>query len=167
MPHNKIYEDGVHFTTFSCYGRRRLLNTDQAKRIVLGVLGSQLAAQSGRCVGFVIMPNHVHALVWFTRQGQSSEFMKVWKQRSSVLIKQYLLRFLPQYAQTFPADDPVWQRRSYDFNVVTEKKVLEKLEYIHNNPVKAGLVTEPCEWPFSSARFYLQGKSVGLPVGMQ
>jgi putative transposase len=164
--HRKIYDEGVQFTTFSCYKRRRLLDTDQAKRIVVGVLGSQLSAQSGRCVGFVIMPNHVHALVYFSTPGQSSVFLKEWKRRSSILIKNFLEQCLSNYAATLPAEEPVWQTRSYDFNVVTEIKVIEKLEYIHNNPVKAGLVKDPCDCPYSSAGFYLQGRSVGLPIGL-
>ena len=50
----------------------------------------------------------------------------------------------------------VWQRRFYPFNVYSEKKRLEKLDYMHNNPVKRGLVKEPGEWPWSSWRFYFR-----------
>ena len=52
----------VHFITFSCYHRRRLLDHDQPKRILLGILTDELAKFEARCVGFVIMPDHVHAL---------------------------------------------------------------------------------------------------------
>jgi putative transposase len=168
MPHRAIYDDDghAHFMTFSCYQRRRLLDTDQAKRIVIGVLGSELTSQKGNCIGFVIMPNHVHALVWFSERRLASSFLKQWKQRSSILLKTYLRQYLKAYSTKFAMTDPVWQPRSYDFNLFTEKKVLQKLEYIHNNPVKAGLVADPCDWPFSSARFYLKGISVGLKVGM-
>jgi REP element-mobilizing transposase RayT len=41
----------------------------------------------------------------------------------------------------------VWQHRFYDFVVHTEKKRIEKLRYIHRNPVKRGLVLEPDQWP--------------------
>jgi putative transposase len=58
-------EGHAHFVTFSCYRRRRLLDHDLAKRIVLGVLNSQLASQDGLCIGFVVMPDHVHAIVRF------------------------------------------------------------------------------------------------------
>ena len=51
----------AHFVTFSCHKRRRLLDEDQPKRIVLGQLNDQLRRQSARCIGFVIMPDHVHA----------------------------------------------------------------------------------------------------------
>jgi REP-associated tyrosine transposase len=48
-----------------------------------------------------------------------------------------------------------WQARFYDFNVWTEKKRIEKLRYIHRNPVKRGLVTSPEQWRWSSYRWYL------------
>jgi putative transposase len=48
----------------------------------------------------------------------------------------------------------VWTRRFYDFLVWNPKKRVEKLRYIHRNPVKRGLVEEPEQWPWSSYRFY-------------
>lgn len=51
---------------------------------------------------------------------------------------------------------PFWQARFYDFNVWTEKKRIEKLRYIHRNPVKRGLVESPDQWKWSSFRWYLR-----------
>jgi len=51
------------------------------------------------------------------------------------------------------------------FFVYTEKKALEKLDDMHKNPVTAGLVEQACDWPWSSARYHEQGKSVGVPLG--
>lgn len=48
----------------------------------------------------------------------------------------------------------LWQRRFYPLNVYSEKKRLEKLTYMHNNPVKRRLVSTPGEWPWSSWRFH-------------
>ncbi len=53
----------------------------------------------------------------------------------------------------------VWQARFYDFNVWTERKRVEKLRYMHRNPVKRGLVTEPERWRWSSFRDYLYGQT--------
>jgi REP-associated tyrosine transposase len=52
--------------------------------------------------------------------------------------------------------NPFWQARFYDFNVWTEKKRIEKLRYIHRNPVKRGLVESPEQWKWSSFRWYLR-----------
>jgi putative transposase len=51
---------------------------------------------------------------------------------------------------------PFWQARFYDFNVFTEKKKREKLEYMHSNPVTRGLVTRPKDWPWSSWSNYAE-----------
>jgi hypothetical protein len=51
-----------------------------------------------------------------------------------------------------------WQRRFYDFNVFTEKKRIEKLRYMHRNPVKRGLAEKPEDWRWSSFRQYASGE---------
>jgi len=58
----------------------------------------------------------------------------------------------------------MWQPKYYAFNVFSEAKAREKLDYMHNNPVKAGLVENPCDWLYSSARWYLMGRSVGVAI---
>ncbi len=52
----------------------------------------------------------------------------------------------------------MWQRRFYDFVVFTGKKRVEKLRYMHRNPVVRGLVLEPEHWNWSSYRHYAQGE---------
>lgn len=49
----------------------------------------------------------------------------------------------------------MWQKRFYDFNVCTEEKQIEKLRYMHRNPVKRGLVDRPEQREWSSFRSYL------------
>ena len=85
MAGRRIHDDDLHahFVTFSCYRRRRLLDHDWAKRVVLGVLNSQLTRRNARCVGFVVMPDHVHAIVWFPIAAQLSVFVQQWKRLTS------------------------------------------------------------------------------------
>ncbi len=111
------------------------------------------------------MPDHVHAILWFAASDQLSHFMKQWKQRSSVQIKRLLSEELNAYAMTLDLSEPVWQPRYYDFNLYSSHKIQEKLAYMHLNPVRAGLAEQPCDWPWSSARYYEMGRSVGVPVG--
>lgn len=154
------------FVTFSCYIRRRILDDDSAKRVVVGVLSSQLAKQHGGCAGFVVMPDHVHAVVHFGEAGQLSYFMKQWKQRSSVNIKRNLRENKIKYLGEDWLSDPVWQAGYYSFNLHGHDKLLEKINYMHANPVKAGLATRQEDWLFSSARHYVLGKSIGIKVVM-
>ena len=55
-----------------------------------------------------------------------------------------------------------WQRRFYDFNVWSTKKVLEKLEYMHENPVKRKLVRQARDWAWSSWSQYATGERGGI-----
>ena len=90
MVKRRVYDDEkhIHFVTFSCYKRRRYLHTDFAKRIVIGQLGSRLAHHQGICLGYVIMPDHVHALIWFPEVRQLSPFMNKWKDQISRHLKE-------------------------------------------------------------------------------
>ena len=166
MARRRVYdaEKHIQFVTFSCYKRRKHLQHDQAKRIVIGELGSRLAKHSGLCLGFVIMPDHVHAMVWFPETGQLGPFMDKWKEQTSKTLKQVLSRRFPNYWARIDIAEPIWQPRYYGFNVWSRSKVEEKLDYMHLNPVRAGLVERAVDWPWSSARWYLEGRSVGLPI---
>ncbi len=53
---------------------------------------------------------------------------------------------------------PFWQRRYYDFNVWSKKKLDEKMHYIHQNPVRRGLVAQPEDWKWSSFRHIATGE---------
>ena len=53
---------------------------------------------------------------------------------------------------------PFWQIRYYDFNVYSPGKRSEKIDYMHRNPVKRGLVADSIDWPWSSYRHYATGE---------
>ena len=165
MKNKYVYDKGgqIHFLTFSCYKRRKLLSRDRCKAVVLGVLAQELRKQHGKCLGFVIMPNHVHALLWFPQDDTLSAFVQIWKQKTSVELAKLFHKWMPEYGRSI-IDDPVWQRRFYDFNVISDKNFLTKLDYMHNNPVKAGFVSASIGWRYSSARHYELGSSIGVPI---
>ena len=148
-------EGHAYFVTFSCFRRRRLLDDKQAKGIVIHFLSVQLKNQGGNCLGFVIMPEHVHALVRFGEHGQLSIFMNQWKRRSSMELKRLYRGALSAYGDRLDLSGPMWQPKYYAFNVFSKIKAREKLDYMHNNPVKAGLVDNPVAWPYSPARWYI------------
>ncbi len=108
--------------------------------------------------GYVVMPEHVHLLVSEPERGDPSVVMQVLKQR----FVRMLLRTGPGL-ESQPGIAPlaagtVWQRRFYDFVVWTERKRIEKLRYMHRNPVTRGLVSSPEQWKWSSYRHYAFGE---------
>src|SRR5690348_3183225 len=105
------------------------------------------------------MPEHFHLLISEPERGTQSTVMQVLKQRFArkVLRKRRSLVGQPGLWES-DEDVHVWQKRYYDFVVLSEKKKIEKLRYIHRNPVKRGLVTSPELWRWSSFRFYAFGE---------
>lgn len=166
MHKNKAFSEGsyAHYVTYSCYKRRKLLNPDICKRIVLGNLVSQLKRQEALCVGFVVMPDHVHAILWFPKEHQIELFMEKWKDMSSRAITQIYAEKFRTYSTRVNPGDPIWQVRYYDFNIHSDGKLREKLDYMHNNPVCEGLAKDACDYPWSSAQGWHQQKSVGVPL---
>jgi putative transposase len=92
--------------------------------------------------GCVVMPEHVHLLVSEPRKVLLSKAIQALKLSVSVRSREH----------------PFWQPRYYDFNVHSEKKRIEKLRYMHRNPVKRGLVEKPEDWLWSSFRHYATGE---------
>ena len=97
------------------------------------------------------MPNHVHLLIGESLVDTPSVVLKVLKQRVSGDLRKNNPANLPRF----------WQPRFYDFNIWSERKVREKLEYMHANPITRKLVEHPKDWLWSSWSFY-EGKEAGL-----
>ncbi len=113
------------------------------------------------------MPEHFHLLITEPEIGDPSVVMKVIKERFT---RQLNRRRKPPSVQPTLWDStpaPVWQKRFYDFNVCSEKKRIEKLRYMHRNPVKRGLVVEPDQWKWSSFRAYWYGERGLVRVNYQ
>ena len=140
----------LHFLTFSCYRRLPLLNTAWARDLFLDALEQIRERHRFLVVGYVVMPDHVHLLISEPAKGTLSIVLQALKQRVSRDSRKTerdgdLQRF--------------WQPRFYDFNVHSAKKRAEKLDYMHANPVKRGLVKNPAAWVWSSWSFYATEKT--------
>ena len=88
-----------------------------------------------------VMPNHVHAIVTPLGEHRLSRILQSWKGFSAHTINRKLNR-----------TGHVWQKESFD-HIVRDEECFEKfVAYTESNPVVAGLVDRPADWPFSSAR---------------
>jgi putative transposase len=155
-----------HFITTSCYQRRPLLGSAANRDLFLCVLEQVRRRYRFAVVGYVVMPEHVHLLLGEPERGKPSGVMRVLKQGFGRRLLARLraqgdLRQLSLWSTPF-ARGQIWQPRFYDFVVFSEKKRVEKLRYMHRNPVKRGLVSEPQQWLWSSFRNYAYGE--GGPV---
>jgi REP-associated tyrosine transposase len=166
----RIYGRGhLHFLTFSCYKRLPLLGTVRAQNLFVKVLGEIRERYGFLLVGYVVMPEHVHLLIGEPEEGTPSTVLQMLKQRVSRKMRKNKrrvskapLRLL--FSQEGDELPRFWQPRFYDFNVYSAKKKREKLEYMHGNPVKRGVVKNPGAWMWSSSLFYEKGEAGLVPI---
>ena len=137
-----------HFVTFSCYRRLPYLGTAAARDRFERSLETMRIRYRFVVCGYVVMPEHVHLLVNEPLQVLLSEAIQALKLSVSV-----------QSGQR-----PFWQARYYDFNVHNEHKRVEKLRYMHRNPVNRGLVAKPEDWPWSSFRSFATGQKGSVEI---
>jgi len=98
------------------------------------------------CVyGYVVMPEHVHLLLSEPQRDTLADAIKS--------LKQGVSRRLIGEAEHF------WQKRYYDFNIRNYRQFMEKLRYIHRNPVKRGLCARPDDWGWSSFLHHATGQA--------
>jgi len=150
--------DYLHFLTCSCCHRQPWLASPRRRDLFLQILEQVRQRYAFVVVGYVVMPDHIHLLISEPERGTYSTVMQVMKQR-------YARRVLgskrktPEQGELWAEEaQHVWQRRFYDFHVWSERKRVEKLRYMHRNPVKEGLVQEPEQWEWSSYRSYAFGE---------
>jgi putative transposase len=116
------------------------------------------------------MPEHVHLLITEPARGNPSTVLKMLKQRVSRQLRRKSRRRVSatqrsfQFASSTDRLPQFWQKRFYDFNVWSRKKKVEKLGYMHANPLKRRLVDDPTHWPWSSYAFYQRRGEVLIEV---
>ncbi len=113
------------------------------------------------------MPEHVHLLLSEAAKKNPSKILQVLKQNvARALLQRARSGAEGQLSLPFEGktneEAHFWQRRFYDFNVWSEKKLKEKLEYMHANPVQRKLVEHPRDWPWSSWGYYAGEEDVKI-----
>src|ERR1700686_803807 len=151
----------LHFITCSCYRRQPLLGTARRRDLLLTVLEQVRKRYEFVVVGYVVMPEHIHLLISEPQKKNPSTVMQALKLAAvSHVQAEARRRRNPSQARLFDhAPQHVWQKRFYDFNVWSEHKRIEKLRYMHRNPVQRGLVELPELWRWSSYRSYYLGEA--------
>ena len=158
----RYYGSGdLHFVTCSCYRRQPLLGTARRRDLLLTVMEQMRKRYEFVVADYVVMPEHIHLLISEPQKKNPSTVMQALKLSfARRVLAQARGRRNPLQASLFDhAPQHIWQKRFYDFNVWTEHKRIEKLRYMHRNPVKRGLVASPELWHWSSFRAYFLGET--------
>lgn len=118
-----------------------MFHDDELKDRLESELFSYIPGYADALLGYVIMPSHVHLLVGCRNGGlQLSKFMQSLKSLTT--------------RKLFRKEGSIWQVRFDDRLIQNQAQLQTRLEYIHFNPVKAGLAAQTTEWKLSSAQFW-------------
>ncbi|MFA6908412.1 MAG: transposase [Patescibacteria group bacterium] len=168
-------ENYGHFITTKTFRNKRLFHDPRCCEILLEDIKFYRKKLGFKLVGYVIMPDHIHLIVWWDvgkhPELTVSKIMRSIKSYSGNAIARYLhpgrrgpltssVKRSGQGTRPTPKEYPhrkmseqkynIWQPSFYDFNIYSDKKLEEKINYIHWNPVRAGLCKDPEDWPWSS-----------------
>jgi len=153
----KISGKSIAFVTTTVNEWKPLFKNRKIALTVLKQFDESLKHYNLALIAYVLMPSHLHALLGFRDISLLSKFMQSFKILSAKKIKQ-----LPEINKfdMINADGSfsLWKTRFDDLLITSEKQFKVKLEYIHNNPVKAGLVDSGDGWVYSSASDWLSEK---------
>jgi len=173
MPRDLVRYDVVghtHFWTLSCYRRLTFFWHDELKWHVVRALDYIRTRYEICLIGYVVMPEHVHVLLYPHPRGSAkplpvSVLLAAFKRQVGYHGKRQLKSLfassgslwsepMQRWARAEFDKGSIWHKRGHDFNVFTQRKLLEKLDYCHKNPMTRGLVEHAADWPFSSYRYY-------------
>lgn len=156
----------ARFLTYSCFDRLPLLNDPEIRDLYLNEIAKQSVRLRFGVIAYVLMPDHVHLIV-VPHDGKISAVLRGLKQGfGREMIERYRREDAPILQQLFGPHGRslFWQRGGgYDRNLRSSSDIREKIEYIHQNPVRRGLVENPSDWEWSSARDY-EGESGVVPL---
>ena len=123
--------------------------------------------QEYKLLGYAILPDHVHLIIWPYGKPTVSDIMRDYKKFTSTrIVRQaeaenvtdWLIAFGQAGEQTGRSNNKVWQDSYWDENIYTEQFLHQKLVFVHNNPFQANLVDHPADYPYSSCRNYELGE---------
>lgn len=169
----KIRDQGAtHFLTFSIIGWIDIFSRKRYRDIILESLRFCQKNKNLKIGAYVIMTNHIH-LIWTASNNNLSDIMRDFKTYTSKAItktiesesesrREWLLYMFRFYANRTAANDyyKVWTGNNHPEEIYSDDFLITKLNYIHQNPVRAGIVIEAAHYTYSSASNYEQKKGL-------
>ena len=152
----------AQYFTATIYEWQAVLADDSHKHIIIDSLQYLVNDKRIELNAFVIMSNHIHliwqALTGFTPSNVQASFMKYTAQQIKCsLIKTNSDELSGFKVNKYDREYQIWKREPLSIELLNESMFIQKLEYIHYNPVRAGLCNVPEEYYYSSVKFYLDG----------
>lgn len=173
--HRIRHQNGLNFLTCTTVGWIDIFSRAAFRDIILDSWRYCAKHKGLQIWAYVIMTNHLHMIVNTKSPYKLSDVMRDFKAHTAREILAYLhdrnkvesrrewllnLHKFFAYPKRHSQDFQVWQNGSYPIELYSEKVTRQKLNYIHDNPVRAKLVSQPEEWLYSSASNYELGHGI-------
>lgn len=162
----------VHYVTAVTYGRVPVFKNDEACTLFVEALAETRLKDPFKLIGYVIMPDHFHLLanpiglnittVVGKLKGRSAS--KILKRLRTEEETQTLRRLKLPHALASGQTHAVWLQDFSSVDIWSHKFIRQKLDYIHLNPVRAGLCDHPAKWKWSSYHAYLPHDVGAVPI---
>ena len=164
----------IHYVTGVTFRRVPVFRSEVACAFFIETLAETRECYLFKLIGYVVMPDHVHLLL-NPASSNISALMRRLKGRSARKILDWLIE--GQHASSlakFKLNNPqrhahthaVWLKDFSAVDVWSPTFIRQKLNYIHNNPVRAGLCEHPARWRWSSYHAYLPHEPGDVPIEM-
>ncbi|MCR8561451.1 transposase [Mucilaginibacter sp. BJC16-A38] len=158
------FDHHPQFFTATILEWKHLLKEDTFKNVIIDSLQFLKNEGSIAVYGFVIMPNHIH-LIWQIQDGSNRDniqmrFLKFTAQQMKFkLMDTDNSRLSDYFVNAKDRQYQFWERNSLSIDLWTPNVFIQKLDYIHNNPLqdKWQLAKYPKDYKYSSAKFYETG----------
>ena len=154
--------DTIYFVSTTVINFQRVLTLPNVPEIIIRNLGFYRNKYSFKIHGYVIIPHHIHLIFYINRTTCISDIMRDFKKYTSIEVRDYLNKTKSSFYPILVAEGQkveqkfkLWMNRSDKVAIVNEKILAIKLKYIHDNPVRAGLVSKAEDYLYSSAKDYL------------
>jgi REP element-mobilizing transposase RayT len=160
----KELNDRFYFCTFTVRRWAKVFSNDQRFGLLADSISFCQAERGLRLFGYVFMPNHLHLIL---QSPDVSGYIRDFKRFTAKRLLDDVLKNDPTSATIYKGKNGLrefWQRTNMPILLENDAVLEQKLNYIHRNPVKAGLVKRSEEWKWSSAGFYFDGKEGKVKV---
>ena len=158
------------FITTTCYKWLNLLKNDGYYQLLYESIIFLNKKYKAQIIGYVFMKNHIHFIIFFEKNNSLSEYMRDLKKYTSgelrrMLEKEKHIELLNQIRYNLRKQKfKVWMDRFDDVIIKSSKVFFTKLQYIHYNPVREGLVQKPEDYKHSSASYYFKETEPLMPL---
>ncbi len=148
-----IIPDYPHHIVQRGHNRQKIFRNNDDHHLYLQLLTTYLEKYECGLMAYCLMPNHVHLIL---RPPDRQALIKV--------LHGVGFRYAMLFNQAAGRTDALWMSRYYSSVIAEERYLWRAAQYIHLNPVRAGIVKHPCDYDWSSARILMLGEMNGVPV---